>query len=417
MPNEFRAMSGRLGRTRNLSGRILIALVISPLGIAGTVSAQDQASDNLPLSPEQQSIVAISAHTARGDVDELQDALNRGLDAGLTVNEIKEVMVHLYAYSGFPRSLRGLTTFMAVLEDRDARGIEDEVGKLASPQLDDGSAYARGEEMLATIAPGWSATAPQSGYAAFAPVIEQFLREHLFADIFGRDILSYSQREIVTISALASMDGVEPYLESHMSIGMNVGLTEAQIRGILSVIESTVGEAKAEAGREMLSQVLASQAETQDGASNGARDGRGDADENRSTVQTRATIFPRGVRRAASENFTGPVWVDMVVTEAATYDARIGNVTFEPGSRTDWHVHPGGQILLVTGGSGYHQVRGEPMHLIRKGDVVKVPPGVAHWHGALPESELTHVAVVTNDSAGETTWLEPVTDDEYHSTW
>jgi 4-carboxymuconolactone decarboxylase len=168
MPNGVRATLSRAEPTRKLGVRILIAFVISLLSIPGTTSAQDQTSENPPLSPEQQSIVAISAHTARGDLEELQDASNSGLDAGLTINEIKEVLVHLYAYCGFPRSIRGLNTFMAVLEDREARGIEDEVGEAASPQLDNENEYAKGEEVLAALA-GWSPTAPQSGYAAFSP--------------------------------------------------------------------------------------------------------------------------------------------------------------------------------------------------------------------------------------------------------
>lgn len=417
MSSKQKAMPSGPHPTRYQGIRALSACIISLLIIPCAASAQE-ASVHPQLSPEQQSIAAISALTARGDnTAALQSALNNGLDNGLSVNEIKEVMVHLYAYSGFPRSLGGLNTFMAVMGEREARGIEDEVGEAASAQPDDGNAYARGEKVLATIGSGWSPTAPQSGYVAFAPVIEQFLREHLFGDIFGRDILSYSEREIVTISALASMDGVDPYLSSHMGIGMNVGLTEAQISGILSVVGTHVGEARAEAGREILSRVVASRPETQGGAPGGAQDDRNRAEANRSSVPTGATIFPRGARLAASDNFTGAVWVDMVVTEAETFDARVGNVTFEPGSRTDWHLHPGGQILLVTGGSGYHQVQGEPLHLIRKGDVVKVAPGVVHWHGALPDSELTHAAVATNDSAGETVWLEPVSDDEYYRTW
>lgn len=419
MSNKVSTMPSSLKRTRPPGKHMLVAFAISLLSLSGTAIAEEDTytSENPALSQEQQGIVAISALTARSDVEALPEAFNSGLDAGLSINEIKEVLVHLYAYSGFPRALRGLTTFMDVLEDRETRGMKDEVGEMASPQLGDGSAYARGEQVLATIVPGWAPTAPQSGYVAFAPVIEQFLREHLFGDIFGRDILSYQEREIVTISALASMDGVEPYLESHMGVGMNVGLTEAQIRGILSVVESSVGEAKADAGREMLSQVLGSRAETPDTASNGAQDGSEGADVNLSTVSTRATVFPRGTRRAASDNFTGAVWVDMVVTDAETYDTRAGNVTFEPGSRTDWHSHPGGQLLFVTGGSGYHQLRGESVQLIRKGDVVKVPPGVEHWHGALPESELTHMAVATNDSAGETVWFESISDEEYYRTW
>lgn len=386
------------------------------MSIPETVTAQNQTSTDSPLSAERQSITAISAHTAQGDLDALRGALGDGLDAGLTVNETKEVLVHLYAYTGFPRSLRGLNTFMAVMEDRAARGIEDEMGEGASPQIAGEDRYAKGERVLATIA-GWPQTSPLSGYSAFSPVIEQFLKEHLFADLFGRDILSYSDREIATISALASMDGVEPMLESHLGVGLNTGLTESQLKHLLSVIESSVGEAKAEAGRKLLSQVLASNPELEGEDSDDAQSSGADEGKDRSMLQKRETVFPRGTRRATSDNFTGPVWVEMLMTDAETFDTRIGNVTFEPGTRTNWHTHPGGQILLGTGGAGYYQERGEPIQLLRKGDVVKIAPGVEHWHGATPDSEFTHVAVVTNDSKGETNWLGPVTDEEYHSTW
>lgn len=393
-----------------------ISILVFTLSFSSGLMAQERTDLNTALNAKQQSIVTIASLTAQSNLERLKPALNAGLDAGLTINEIKEVMVHIYAYAGFPRSLRGLTTFMAVLEDRETQGIEDKVGAIAPPRFNDEQAYARGERILDAITAGWSPTAPQDGYPAFAPVIEQFLREHLFADIFRRDILSYLEREIVTISTLASMDGVEPYLKSHLGVGMNVGLTEVQLKSMLSIIESTVGETKAGEARELLAQVLVSQTETEGDTSTRGQDGSGGADENHSDLQKRITMFPRGIRITGG-HFTGSVWVEMLVTEAETYDTRIGNVTFEPGSRTDWHVHPGGQILLVTGGSGYHQVRGEAVHLIRKGDVVKVPPGVAHWHGALPGSELTHAAVVTNDSKGETVWLGSVTDQEYYSTW
>lgn len=398
--------------TRRLSVSLFLAFALLLMSIPHETIAQGPASENSALSPEQQSIVAISAHTARGNLDALRGALGEGLDAGLTVNEIKEVLVHLYAYCGFPRSLRGLNTFMAVMEDRAARGIDDEMGEGASPQLAGEDRYAKGERVLTTIA-GWPQTAPLSGYSAFIPVIEQFLKEHLFADLFGRDVLSYSDREIVTISALASMEGVEPMLESHLGVGMNTGLTGDQLRHLLSIIESSVGTAEAETGRELLSQVLSDRTDAQEEASDEAqREG-----EDRSMLQKRDTVFPRGTRVTDHDNFTGPVWVEMVVTEAETFDTRAGNVAFEPGSRTNWHAHPGGQILLVTGSTGYHQERGEPIELVRKGDVVKVAPGVEHWHGATPDTEMTHVAVATQDSAGETVWMGPVTDEEYHSTW
>ena len=392
----------------------LVILVTLLCSIPKPVSAQERASDDPSLSPERQRIVAISALTARGDLEQLQGALNSGLDAGLTVNEIKEIMVHLYAYCGFPRSLRGLNTFMTVLEDRTARGINDEMGAGASPQMENVDRYAQGEEVLAALA-GWPQTAPLSGYSAFSPVIEQFLKEHLFADLFGRDVLSYADREIVTISALTSMEGVEPMLESHMGLGLRVGLSEAQLRHLLSVIESTVGPDRADVGRGVLSGVLATRPDTEEVVMN-VQAGSSDAGEGDASHQTRDTVFPKG-SRVTNDNFTGPVWVEMVVTEAETFDTRAGNVTFEPGSRTNWHTHPGGQILLVTGGAGYHQVRGESVELVRKGDVVKIPPGVEHWHGATPERTMTHMAVVTQDAAGETVWLEPVADDEYNRTW
>src|SRR5699024_10770026 len=143
--------------------------------------------------------------------------------------------------------------------------------------------------------------APQNGYPAFAPVIEQFLREHLFADIFRRDILSYLERELVTISTLASMDGVEPYLQSHLGVGMNVGLTESQLRGVLSIIESTAGEAKAKEARDLLTQVLASQTETTEEPSSEGQTNNKDTDRNHVELQKEITIFPRGQRVIRSE--------------------------------------------------------------------------------------------------------------------
>ncbi|MCE7040400.1 cupin domain-containing protein [Dyadobacter sp. CY312] len=91
----------------------------------------------------------------------------------------------------------------------------------------------------------------------------------------------------------------------------------------------------------------------------------------------------------------------------------MGSVTFEKGARSNWHSHPAGQILLVTNGTGYHQQRGKPIEVIKKGDVIKCLPGVEHWHGASKRSPMTHVAVNPNTENGVITWLLPVTDSEY----
>ncbi|MFX0010764.1 MAG: cupin domain-containing protein, partial [Candidatus Hermodarchaeota archaeon] len=86
---------------------------------------------------------------------------------------------------------------------------------------------------------------------------------------------------------------------------------------------------------------------------------------------------------------------------------------FEPEARTKWHSHPGGQILLVTGGKGYYQAEGNPPQSLQKGDVVKIPPNVKHWHGASKNSWFVHVGITTNPKLGNAEWLGPVTEEEY----
>lgn len=207
------------------------------------------------LSVQQQNTVKISALTAVGDLTHLKKSLNEGLNAGLTVSEIKESLVHLYAYCGFPRSIRGLQTFMEVLEERKAKGIHDKQGNEASAINTDGSKYERGKAILGELTNA-KQNGPPTGYSAFAPVIDTFLKEHLFADLFERDVLTYAQRELVTISVLSSIGGVEPMLRSHLSISLNVGLTPQQLTHFISVIESTVGKEKANAARSVLTEVL-----------------------------------------------------------------------------------------------------------------------------------------------------------------
>jgi quercetin dioxygenase-like cupin family protein len=123
-------------------------------------------------------------------------------------------------------------------------------------------------------------------------------------------------------------------------------------------------------------------------------------------------VFPKG-DQITNNNFTGTAWLQMLVNNDSTYNTSIGNVTFEPGARTNWHKHQGGQILLVTDGIGYYQEKGKPARLIKKGDVVRIPPDTEHWHGATPNSSLTHIAISPNTDKGSVVWLQPVTDEEY----
>lgn len=229
---------------------LYIAIIALFLGIPGTVSAQ-----NSKLSKQQEKIVTISAFTARGDLDKLKPELVSGLEAGLTVNEIKEVIVHLYAYCGFPRSIRGLQTFMEVLEERKANGLTDEMGPEASLLKDDRSKYERGKEILGVIT-----RTPQpdtlAGYSAFAPTIDIFLKEHLFADIFERDVLTYDQRQLVTVSVISSIGNAEPMLRTHLGVCLNVGLSPQQLEEFAKIIKLTVGEKEGKIAANILEEVL-----------------------------------------------------------------------------------------------------------------------------------------------------------------
>ena len=212
----------------------ILSLTLLLLALCGNLRAQQADT----LSIRQQSIVAIAANTVTGDLENLKTALARGLDSGMTVNEVKEVLVHAYAYCGFPRSLRGLQTFMQVLDERKAQGITDTVGRDASPVSDTRDKYTRGAELLEKLS-GAPKDAPKTGYAAFAPIIEQYLKEHLFCDIFERDLLTWQERELATVSILAALgEGVEPMLRSHSAICLRQGITEGQLRQMTEMVSS-----------------------------------------------------------------------------------------------------------------------------------------------------------------------------------
>jgi quercetin dioxygenase-like cupin family protein len=125
-------------------------------------------------------------------------------------------------------------------------------------------------------------------------------------------------------------------------------------------------------------------------------------------------IFPKGSLGPA-ENFTGNAWNTPLVANDSTYNTVIGNVYFEPGARSNWHIHPAGQILIITDGVGYHQIKGQPRQTIKKGDVIKCPPNVEHWHGASPSTGMQQMYILAKTEKGIVTWLQKVTDEEYNS--
>lgn len=216
-------------------------------------AAEAAMTDTPPMTQERiNAIVPIAAHAAMGEMERLQTSLAAGLDAGLTVNEIKEILVQLYAYAGFPRSLNALGAFMTVLEERKAQGVEDAPGRGPSPLPPAASMLETGTANQTKL----SGTPVRGPLFEFAPAIDQFLKAHLFGDIFARDNLDWPSREVATIAILSSISGLDSQLGSHLNIGMNTGLTPDQLRMIVSALREYVGQTEADNAAAELQRVL-----------------------------------------------------------------------------------------------------------------------------------------------------------------
>ena len=206
------------------------------------------------LSARQQALPLIAAFTATSDMPRLNAALNRGLDAGLTVSEAKEVLVQLYAYAGFPRSLNALGELLKVVETRKQRGIHDAQGREAARVVAAGNELVSVGQANQTEISGGPV---QGAVFEFAPVINQFLQAHLFGDIFERDNLDWQSRELATVGALAATPGAQAQLRSHMRASLRVGLSAAQLRQLTQALADGVGPEVAGRANEALVQALA----------------------------------------------------------------------------------------------------------------------------------------------------------------
>lgn len=331
-------------------------LLIGELLITGV---KTMAQDNL-LTKKEENIVMISSYTASGDLVNLETSIKKGLDEGLTINEVKEILVQMYAYCGFPRSLNGLSTLLKVTKEGKCEGGKYTEGEAGKPLTKDVDLNKIGTETQTTL----TGHEVKGELFDFAPAIDDYLKEHLFGDIFSRGVLSWKEREIATIAALSSLDGVEPQLNAHIQIGKHNGLTDKQVAQILIL-----------------------------------------------TSQPKMEVFGLGQPNTAyAKYFKGNSYLKLLSGE----QVHVANVTFEPECRNNWHVHhKGGQILLVTGGRGYYQEWGKEAQELKKGDVVNIMPEVKHWHGAAKDSWFSHIAIEVPSDGGSTEWLEEVSDEEY----
>lgn len=372
-----------LNSLSNLKQSILIGLI----GVVAQVESSGAENDALP--ERQQRIVPIAAHTASGNLAGLDVALRKGLDAGLTVVEIREVLEQMYAYAGFPRSLNGINTFMKVLDERKANGINDEQGEAPKPFPLEASSLEVGTDNQTELLGG-----PSSGaFIEFSPAIDYYLKAHLFGDIFSRKTLSFKDREVATLAALGAMEGVVPQLKAHFNIAMNVGLTEADFIHVIALLEAEVSRDSADIAREALADVLAKKY-----SAKGIQVTPGDAKE--------AVDGP-------DDYFTGTVKVDNPFGKNPPSLVSGATVHFDAGARTAWHSHTMRQTLVVTEGTGLVQQWGEDAQIMKSGSTVWIPPHKKHWHGATADSTMSHVAILEDPDGNATEWMELVSDEDY----
>lgn len=235
-----------------LSGALVAGY--QPTGVAKETSDMVQMPSNLnTLTAQQRSLIPVAALAAAGDITRLNAALERALDAGVKVNELKETLIQVYAYAGFPRSLNALAELMTVTQARKSRGKQDEIGREPSTPIPVGSDLVQAGTQNQTKLLGQPVKAP---IFEFAPAIDEYLKTHLFGDIFERDNVTWMDRELATLAMLSSISGVEAQLQSHVRIAMNVGLNEAQLRQFADILQKYVGEESAKRASDALDVVL-----------------------------------------------------------------------------------------------------------------------------------------------------------------
>ena len=221
--------------------KMMIFAIALTMAACGTQSTKENAKEmnTLTFTTEQAAYMsAIACNEAKADYIALAEAINGGLDAGLTVSQIKEALSQLYAYTGFPRSLNALGTLQKVLEQRQSEGKTTEEGVEASPLPSNYNALAQGTEVQTKLS-------GQPFNYAFCPAEDYYLRAHLFGDIFSRDNLTHADRELITVSALSGLENVMPQLQAHVRGALNMGVTEEQLRSIQVALKAAGLQAEA----------------------------------------------------------------------------------------------------------------------------------------------------------------------------
>ena len=310
------------------------------------------------LTERQKGLAACACLMAQCVLVRLEPAVRKALDAGVTVNELKEAFSQLYAYTGFPRSLNALGVLSEVLENRQPNWQEGKPWTRPAEWDDARKAYELGKKNQTQLS-------GRSFDYAFCPQDDYYLKSHLFGDIFAGDQLTNADREIVTVAALSGLEGVTPQLAAHKAGAVNMGNPQELVDELCAWLDSE--------------------------------------------GYTLRSKWPKGDPNTGyAQYFIGNSYL-------ADVGDGVMNVTFEPRCRNNWHIHHKQvQVLVCVAGRGWYQEWGkEPQEMI-PGTVIAIPAEVKHWHGAAKDSWFQHLTYHKDVQEGASNeWLEAVTDEIY----
>ena len=242
-------------------------------------------------------------------------------------------------------------------------------------------------------------TAGREALGQFAPKFAQLNDDVLFGEVWSREEqLSLRDRSLVTVVALMSQGLVDSSFQYHLTTARKNGITREEIAEILTHAAFYAGWPKAWAAFRMAKEVWAEELTGEDGRERHQRE----------------MVFPIG---APNDGFAQYFVGQSYLQPLSTSQVGVYNVTFEPGCRNNWHIHQadkgGGQVLICVAGRGYYQEWGKQARKLEAGDVVNIPVGVKHWHGAAPDSWFSHLALEVPGENTSNQWLEAVSDEEY----
>lgn len=316
----------------------------------------------------------------------LQEEVATALAQGLAPEEILEAIYQCAPYTGFPRTVDAVEIARSVFKAKNVKVDENRATVTAQSRLEAG-ADAQGTLFGQTFRD--MAKNGKSGM----PTINYFLASNCFGDYYTRKGLDLNTRELLTMTILVNL-GTEPQLKAHIGVNLKIRTAEYVEQAIYNCLPYCGYPRTLNALRLLKEAVAEANLKTMPGKD--------------------WSVFPVGKPNDAyAKYFVGKSYLDMISKD----QVGVGNVTFEPACRNNWHIHHakkgGGQILIATAGRGYYQEWGKPAVELKPGDVVNIPAGVKHWHGAAPDSWFQHLAIEVPGEGTSNEWLEPVSDEDY----